>query len=557
MIPPLPQKLLVLIVPSLLLPGLLALVPGDSSRADDPGRPATRIRPSGIEGSLVICGGGELPAPVINRFLELAGGRKARLVIIPTAGAQADEVDSETILRPWIKRAPRSVTLELLHTRSRTEADDSGFVEALRHATGVWFEGGDQSRIAEAYVGTRVEKELHALLGRGGVIGGTSAGAAVLSRVMIAKGHPVAVVGRGFDILPGAVIDQHFVARSRLPRLRGVLENHGGLVGLGIDEGAAAIVTGRTLRVTGRSTVTVCLAAGAGRPARETVLRPGSVADWTALRRAARARTLPPFPSAEPPVPSVSGGALVIVGGGGVPGAALRAFIQAAGGPDGLIVIIPTAMPDPIPGRLAEVTLFRRAGARNIAVLHARTPGEAEQPAFLDVLRRAGGVWFGGGRQWRLVDAYEDTKVHDLFREVLGRGGAIGGSSAGASIQADYLVRGNPLGNRQMMAEGYERGLGFLPGVAIDQHFAQRGRLPDMTRLKAAFPQLLGIGIDESTALIVRGHVARVVGRHAVRFYHRRKPTGAGQSDHQVVRAGQRYDLRARRVVGEPKRIRL
>ena len=116
----------------------------------------------------------------------------------------------------------------------------------------------------------------------------------------------------------------------------------------------------------------------------------------------------------------------------------------------------------------------------------------------------------------------------------------IGGSSAGASIQASYMVRGNPLGNREIMAEGYERGFGFLPGAAVDQHFSQRGRLADMEALVARFPQLLGIGLDESTAIVVSGSAAEVLGIHKAHFYARGRRSS--------LAAGAYYDLK-RRVV--------
>ena len=122
----------------------------------------------------------------------------------------------------------------------------------------------------------------------------------------------------------------------------------------------------------------------------------------------------------------------------------------------------------------------------------------------------------GSGGWWMLT---KGTRTYDAFHDVLRRGGVIGGSSAGATIQGAYLVRGNPLGNREMMAEGYERGFAFLPGVAIDQHFTQRKRQPDMQALKEVFPQLLGLGIDESTALIVQGQIGTVAGAGDVYFY--------------------------------------
>ena len=514
-----------------------------------------RIVASGIDGALVICGGAALPDAAINEFMRLAGVENAHLVVIPTAGQRADDADAEELLKPWRQRKPAS--LVLLHTRSRREADTPAFVEPLRRATGVWFGGGAQSRISEAYVGTAVEHQLHALLRRGGVIGGTSAGAAVMSRLMIARGNPVAELGVGFDFLPGAVIDQHFLRRNRKPRLVRVIEEHPHLVGYGIDEQTALIAKGRKLRVLGQSTVTVCLAASTTRPFTEIVLKPGSVADLTALRRAVIARTLTPFPPAEPPVPNVESGSLVIVGGGEITEEVLERFIELAGGPDSLIVVIPTASPDPVPKDPRHAQTLRQAGAKNVKILHARTPVEVGTPEFLGALRHAGGIWFCGGRQWRLVDAYAETKAHQLFHDVLRRGGVIGGSSAGATIQADYLVRGNPLGNRQMMAEGYERGLGFLPGAAIDQHFSQRKRLRDMTALVEAHPQLLGIGIDESTALIVTGHAGEVIGRHNVYFYDRHKPVEEGKPDYEIVGPGGRYDLGSRKTLeqgsGQPR----
>jgi len=102
----------------------------------------------------------------------------------------------------------------VLHTRSRDKANTTEFVAPLRHATAVWFEGGQQSRLAAAYVGTEVERELYAMSDRGGVIGGTSAGAAIMSRVMVEGGNPEPRMGTGLDLLPGTIVDQHFLVRG-------------------------------------------------------------------------------------------------------------------------------------------------------------------------------------------------------------------------------------------------------------------------------------------------------------------------------------------------------
>jgi cyanophycinase len=171
----------------------------------------------------------------------------------------------------------------------------------------------------------------------------------------------------------------------------------------------------------------------------------------------------------------------------------------------------------------------------------------------LETLAKAGGVWFGGGRQWRFVDAYSGTRAESALQGVLKRGGVIGGSSAGASIQASFLARGNPLGNRDIIARGYERGLGFLPGTAIDQHFSQRKRLADMSFLVERHPQLLGIGIDEATALVVRGHMANVVGRNRVYFYNRRGSAAEDGMYYDVLGSGGKYDLKQRRIAAPMK----
>lgn len=505
------------------------------------------VNPAGIDGALVICGGGELPPAALEQFVELAGGEDAELVVIPTAGERADKTDESTWTSVWNERGIQSV--RVLHTRSREIANSDEFIAPLQSATAVWFDGGLQSRIADAYVGTQVEREIHAVLQRGGVIGGTSAGAAIQSRLMIASGNPDAVLMQGLDLFPGAVIDQHFKARNRQSRLTGVLDAHPGYVGLGIDEGTALIVRGRGFRVVGESSVTVCLADSPGRPPRQYELSDGERADFTALRRAAVARAQDhPFPPDDPADPVLEHGALFIVGGGGFNDGMLRQFMGLAGGDQARIVIVPTADGNPSLEDRSDADRFREAGAADVCVLHTTDRAAADSPEFVAPLEHATGVWFGGGRQWRLVDAYEGTRTYDAFHDVLRRGGVIGGSSAGATIQGDYLVRGNPLGNRDMMAEGYERGFAFLPGVAIDQHFTQRKRQPDMQALKRVFPQLLGLGIDESTALIVQNHVGKVVGAGDVYFYDTRPDEDADRPEYTQVEPGQTYDLQLRRI---------
>ena len=253
--------------------------------------PGQQVEPKldGDRPALVIVGGGNLPAEISKTFIDLAGGAQSNIVIIPTASQRADRPDQGESEKLWKERGAGTVTR--LHTRSRDEADQASFVAPLKSATGVWFSGGSQSRITDAYLGTRVQAELNALLKRGGVIGGSSAGAAIMSGIMITGGNPVAKTSAGFGFLPNVVVDQHFLRRNRANRLLGVLHRHPGLVGIGIDEGTALVRTGDELRVVGQSYVTVWVLQADGLPVRVEVLKQDdttSLAGWVEEAAAVR-----------------------------------------------------------------------------------------------------------------------------------------------------------------------------------------------------------------------------------------------------------------------------
>src|SRR5262249_46001763 len=172
---------------------------------------------------------------IYDEFLKLAGGAKARLVIIPTASETAEQKDADYYLESWKKRGAEAASV--LHTPSREKANDPPFVSPGAEATGVWLGGGDQRKLVAAYRGTAVEAELHKLLGRGGVVGGTSAGAAVMSGPMITGGNVPARLSQGFGFLPGGVVDQHFLRRNRAHRLLRVLHQNPGWFRLGLCGG--------------------------------------------------------------------------------------------------------------------------------------------------------------------------------------------------------------------------------------------------------------------------------------------------------------------------------
>jgi cyanophycinase len=215
-------------------------------------------------------------------------------------------------------------------------------------------------------------------------------------------------------------------------------------------------------------------------------------------------------------------GHLVIVGGSLTDSSIYAKFMELAGGPEAPIVIIPTAANDEYlieKGAFETIQQrFQKHGFRNITFLHTRNPDEANKESFYAPIQNAAGVWFSGGRQWRLVDSYMNTKTHEALRMLLGRGGVIGGSSAGASIQGSYLVRGDTKTNVVMMGD-HQEGLGFITNCAIDQHLLALNRQFDIFEILEAHPELLGIGIDENTAIVVHGDEFEVIGESFVAVY--------------------------------------
>lgn len=264
----------------------------------------------------------------------------------------------------------------------------------------------------------------------------------------------------------------------------------------------------------------------------------------------ARAQSTSAYPAATQTEVGPARGALVVAGGGRLVPEIWERFVELAGGEDARIVVIPGASDsESFPSDWGGLEPLRRIGAANITVLHTRDRTRANDEQFVAPLRMATGVWIPGGRQWRLTDAYLNTRVHAELRALLARGGVIGGTSAGASVQASYMVRGAPEGNQIMMAPGHEEGFGFLRDVAVDQHLLTRGRERDLLQVLAAYPRLLGIGIDEGTALVVQGDTAEVIGESRVAIYDVHDPE---QREFYFLDAGMRFDLAARRVLPKP-----
>jgi cyanophycinase len=251
-------------------------------------------------------------------------------------------------------------------------------------------------------------------------------------------------------------------------------------------------------------------------------------------------------------------GRLVIQGGGPAEGTGImETFVNLAGGRDAKIIIIPTAGGNrDKDGKLISydegkiVAPWRKLGLTNVHMLHTADPKVADTEAFAATLRDAKGVWFNGGRQWNCVDSYAGTVTLKEFREVLNRGGVIGGSSAGATIQGEYLVRGATAGPDIVMTDepNHQHGFSFLRRSAIDQHINTRNRWDDIIPVIRKFPNLLGIGISEGTAIVVTGDTFEVIGKWKVTVHDNTRQYQPWEKPYYVLSAGDVYNMKTRRI---------
>lgn len=219
---------------------------------------------SQTSGQLVIIGGAEDKegdCKILREFVRRAGGTKARIVVMTAATELPREV-GENYIRVFERLGAEDV--RTVDTVTREDASSSTGLEAIQKSTGVFFTGGEQARITSILKDTEIDALIHKRYAEGIVVGGTSAGAAVMPEMMIVEGdsetHPrveVAEMGPGMAFLPGVVIDQHFAQRGRLGRLLSALAQEPVVLGFGIDENTAMVVNGNEFEVIGEGAITV------------------------------------------------------------------------------------------------------------------------------------------------------------------------------------------------------------------------------------------------------------------------------------------------------------
>jgi cyanophycinase len=246
-------------------------------------------------------------------------------------------------------------------------------------------------------------------------------------------------------------------------------------------------------------------------------------------------------------------GSLLIIGGNvGSTASVWNKFVELAGGKDQAHIVVVTAAAGDTAAldQKAVEEVKKITGIKDVTLLHTKSLTEANSAKFVAPLKRATGVYFLGGRQWRIADSYLNTLTHQAFFEVLNRGGVIAGSSAGATIQGSFLWRGDTSG-AQVLVGDHVQGLGFLKDAAIDQHLLKRNRQFDLVDCIRASPKLIGIGLDEATAIVVQKDTIEVVGKSYVAIY-----------DHDTIvkknipfvllKEGEKYDLKNRVLLTKP-----
>ena len=249
---------------------------------------AASVAGASREGHLVLAGGGATPAVVFTRALDLSGGRSAIVAVLPQT--YPNDSIGDAAIAMWKEMGAREVFKVSL-------ADPSAARAALDRATLIWMPGGFQGLLMKTLAGTAVPDEIRKRFAEGATIGGASAGAAAMSRTMIADesepdGAAPASAGRsktdeGLGLWPEAVVSPHFSERRRMNPLLAIMREHPDLVGVGIDEGTAAFVSGGELEVVGRGTIVIIRAQGAAARTRTTTLKPGMRFRFAPARRGA------------------------------------------------------------------------------------------------------------------------------------------------------------------------------------------------------------------------------------------------------------------------------
>ena len=546
-------------------------------------------------------GGHGLRAELREEFVRLAGGKGARLVLMPSdecrlghdsdgrpiPGGESREQYERRLAEPqeygrWVtlRDEGKVADFQFVYRDRQNDPGDAKLLKLLEQATGVWLPANDQEWLPNEFaaeypnVTSRFQQALRDVVARGGVVGGLGGGMSCLSETIIAGNTPddggwrQAEIRFGLALLSGVVVDQNFSSHAgRLERLSHLLRNGPTLdrldgkpgverrtIGLGVDRHTVLILQGNTIRAMGEEQGHVFLKSNGDRTITwrtlsagddPLVLQPSSA---RSRRRDSAADENPasafnPFGMPEPLDPSRVG--QVILHGGGDTDEIIEDMPKLAGRAVPRLVHCPAAREscrptDELNGkRLAahleeEYSQWRELQTKgrleSLAFVTTNTPADANDLEFVRPLTTADALWFCGGKQAPLATLFVDRLRPTLFQSealnIVRRGGVVGGSSAGLAIMADVMIEGGDNEDGEPAAAILSRGLGVLRHVLAEQHFdARGGRIERLTSLLRDHKRLanfaptcrpklmIGLAVDEDTAMIVRANHLRVTGK--------------------------------------------
>ena len=591
------------ICPSILVGSLLILpCRAELSAEENPfGLPA----PHDVDqlGSVMLHGGGNkgVSDDIRQEFIRLAGGRDARIVLVPSDMCQLEkDLDGnpvaegesiaayeERLAMPkhygrWAALRERGevADFQFLYRDREHDPDDRKFVATMEKATGIWLPAYDQSwlpaELAQEYPRktSRFQLALRELVSRGGVVGGLGGGMASFPETVIASNAPAqsgwnrAQLRFGLALFTGAVVDQNFSSHTgRLERLTDLLRNGATIdrlegtagverrtIGLGIERDTVLVLQGNTVRALGAGHGHIFLKSNGDRTITWRTLSAGEdplvlqASSKKSQRDDAKAIEIKserfnPFGMPEPNDPLRQG--TVVLHGGGSTSEIIGLYPKLARVAKPRLVHCPAARESCRPSSNLDSRQFGQhlenlfspwrqlqteGRSAELTFVTTNTATDANRTDFVLPLTQADALWFCGGDQAPLAKLFVDPFRPTLFQQealnILRRGGVVGGSSAGLAIMADVMIEGGDPENGRPAEAMLARGIGTMKHVLAEQHFdARSGRIERLTsllrdhkRLGNFSPtcrptQMIGLAVEEDTALIANGNELRVSGK--------------------------------------------
>ena len=292
--------------------------------------PAERLRPDGIVGIVLLTNVSPIPDRLVEHFVDMAGGDDVQVVVVVVREKPLSDEDKAKLLAPWENAEPD--TVKLLYIATREHADDAEQAEILHKATGVWLKDFDAKQLLSIACGTRLATELRELLDRKGALGVDGNALAALAAVALLHGQSSDLTP-GLNLLGQCAIDPSYDRESDGKRLREIIHDRAGWIGVGLPTDTTLEIRGRFMHTLNGGSLSVVLPPGTNWHRETVALGERRIGDWNQLHRAARDRANPSYLPKEPPAPEVPHGALVIIGGGRTPPDVLGGLSNWAAGP--------------------------------------------------------------------------------------------------------------------------------------------------------------------------------------------------------------------------------